>query len=209
MNKNASRKIVNFHEIYMGPPILGGMEVSVWYPGQKRTCVSCHGFMSDCEGGGDTARCRALGGGRKVVQAVAEYYRQIGLKLGHWEPEKDEDDDAEVEAPTVHVSPIKQPGIEKKLKYAGLVIMKSNGMNLEKVEHYLTAALANIPEGDRRGPGEIEEHDRSFTIRLTHEMAVQVRKQLADIYEVSAHPLIDALSGKVEIVLEEEEEEME
>ena len=40
-------------------------------------------------------------------------------------------------------------------------------------------------------------------------MAVQVRKQLAEIYEVSAHPLIDALSGNFEIALEDGEEDME
>ena len=125
--------------------------------------------MSDCEGGGDTARCRAVGGGRKVEQLVAEYYSYIGINLGRWEPEKDDDDDAEIEVPKVHVSPIKQPDIEKKLKHAGLVLMNLNGMNLDKVEHYLTETLANsIPEDDRRGPSETEEHDRSSTIRLTH-----------------------------------------
>ena len=184
--------------------VLGGMEVSVWYPGQKRTCISCHAFIADCEAGGETARCRALGGGRKVVQAVAEYYKGIGLEVGSWQ--REDEDDGEVEVPDVYVSPIKQPGIERKLKHAGLVIKKKMGLDLGKVEQYLTAALANIPEDERNGPGEIEEHDRSFTIRLGHEMSNKVREQLVDIYDLSVNPLVDALSGQVQILVDDEEE---
>ena len=146
-----------------------------------------------------------------MVQAVAEYYQGIGLKVG--ELHREVEDEGEVEAPAVYVSPIKQPGIERRLKHAGLVIKKKNDFDLEKLKQYLTAALTNIPQNERNGPGKIEDHVKLFTIRLNHDMSTRVREQLVDIYDLSVHPLVDALNGRVEVLDgedddEEEEEEL-
>ena len=46
-----------------------------------------------------------------------------------------------------------------------------------------------------------------FTIRMSHEMSTKVLAQLEEIYDISVHPLVDALSGRVEVLIEEEDGE--
>ena len=40
--------------------ILSGYEVSVWYPGQQRTCLSCHKFVALCKTKGSAFKCRSV-----------------------------------------------------------------------------------------------------------------------------------------------------
>ena len=65
----------------------------------------------------------------------------------------------------------------------------------------------NIPQNKRNGPDEIDEHVKSFAIRLNHDMSTQVRKQLVDIYDLSVHPIVDTLNRRIKVLNDDKVEE--
>ena len=64
--------------------ILSGVEVSVWYPGQQRTCYSCHKFVALCNARGSSVKCKALGENIKLEEAVSRYFEEIGYNVSVW-----------------------------------------------------------------------------------------------------------------------------
>ena len=98
LNGEKSVRMELRRNIYIPSKIcLGGAEISVWYPGQKKTCQSCHYFSSLCRAGGNARKCKLSGGGRKLEVAMVDYYNLIGFVYERQLVENEVPPDFEVE----------------------------------------------------------------------------------------------------------------
>ena len=198
-------------EVQLGPGmylpskvVLGGMEVHVWYPGQQRTCLSCHKFVSLCEARGVTLSCRQKGLGVKTEIAVAQFYEEIGFRVEIGDVLQ-EPDEYEEEERVVNKSPVKRKGMENKLKQAGLVIKKRAGINLEALTDSLAVIMTNFPDDEREEP-EIKDDGNYLSIEVSHEMSIALGEELDRLLGLKATPLVDAREGLIEVQDETEYE---
>ena len=172
--------------------ILSGTEISVWYPGQQRTCFSCHKFIALCSVNGSAHRCRAQGGAVKLEHAVSQYYNEIGHSVPVESVEETViEEDLE---PVVNTSPMKKKGTEDAYVQAGIVLKKKAYLDKEKLLESIAAVMSSLPEQERESP-EICEMKNHFTVEFSHQCAVVVRRELEDLLGLSVLPLLDAREG--------------
>ena len=182
--------------------ILSGTEVSVWYPGQQRTCFSCHKFVALCNSRGNANKCRGVGDNIRLEQAVSKYFEEIGYAV-HVGSVEEEDGCFD---PVVNLSPIKKKGSSDNLMQAGVVVKRKAGLDKDKLLESIAAVMSSLPQELRESP-QILERKNSFVVELEHKCAVLVRRDLEELLGLAVLPLVDAREGLKHVTDEDETEE--